>query len=320
MKKLSALTLAILLSIGLYVAVFSVVKRPLTVGGVDAAFQSKTDYANSLPHPKLAIWAGSNGRYSHRCEAFTEVLRVPCVNLSIAVGVGIDFQLLNFEKLLQAGDVLYVPLEYSQYLIDRAEMEGGAENITIAHQSAAWLDTLGFRRIVRAWGSFDLPFLVHGSIEMALAGTGFQRRGGKEGLTPQGDQMGHTAADGMAYRAFLAKQGFDTRPLPEHSRAFEVIEGFLDRMRAKGVVVVGGLPTTPDSAKLNDADVARLKALYERHGQYFLVLPNRSQYPLSCFFDTVYHLHEDCQKAHSSRVAEALVQMAVVNDALRARP
>jgi hypothetical protein len=89
---------------------------------------------------------------------------------------------------------------------------------------------------------------------MALAGTGFQRRGGKEGLTPQGDQMGHTAADGMAYRDFLAKQGFDTRPLPEHSRAFEVVEGFLDRMRAKGVVVVGGLPTTPDHAKLNDAD------------------------------------------------------------------
>jgi hypothetical protein len=320
MKKLTALTLAILLSLGLYVAVFSVVKRPLTVGGVDAAFVSKSEYAHSLPHPKLAIWAGSNGRYSHRCEAFTEVLRAPCVNLSIAVGIGIDFQLLNFEKLLQSGDVLYVPLEYSQYRIERAEMESGAENITIAHQSAAWLDTLGIRRIARAWGSFDLPFLVHGSIEMALADKGFQRRGGKEVITPQGDQMGHTAADGMAYRAFLAKQGFDTRPLPEHSRAFEVLEGFLDRMRVKGVVVIGGLPTTPDHVQLNDADIARLKTLYERHGQSFLILPNRSQYPLSCFFDTMYHLHEDCQKAHSTRVAQALSHLGVVSDALRARP
>ena len=320
MKKLSALTLAILLSLALYITVFTVVKRPLTVGGVDAALRSKTDYANSLPHPKFAIWAGSNGRYSHRCEAFTEVLLVPCVNLSIAVGVGIDFQLLNFEALLQAGDVLYVPLEYNQYRIERDEMESGAENITIAHHSATWLHVLGLRRIVRAWGSFDLPFLVHGTVEMALAGKGFKQRGGKEGLTPQGDQTGHTASNGIAYRDFVARQVFDNRSLPEQSRAFEVIEGFLDRMRIKGVTVVGGLPTTPNHVKLNDADIARLQTLFARHGQSFLVLGNRSQYPLSCFFDTLYHLNEDCQKAHSIRVAAALSQMAVVTDTLRARP
>jgi len=297
-----------------------VVKRPLTVGGVEAAFISKAEYAKSLKHPKLAIWAGSNGRYSHRCEAFTEVLRVPCVNLSIAVGIGIDFQLLNFEKLLEPGDVLYVPLEYSQYRIERAEMESGAENIAIAHHSAAWIHDLGLRRIARAWGSFDFPFLVHGGIEMALARTGFQRRGGKEGITPQGDQMGHTAADGMAYRDFLSKARFDTRPLPQYSRALEVIESFLDRMRAKGVVVIGGLPTTPNTFRLSDADVVSLRALYERHGQSFLVLPNRSQYPLSCFFDTLYHLNEGCQIAHSTQLANAFTQMAAVTDALPARP
>ena len=67
-------------------------------------------------------------------------------------------------------------------------------------------------------------------------------------------------------------------------------------------------------------DLAALQTLFARHGESFLVLPNRSQYPLSCFFDTLYHLNEDCQKAHSTQVATALAQMAVVTDALRARP
>ena len=37
-----------------------------------------------------------------------------------------------------------------------------------------------------------------------------------------------------------------------------------------------------------------------------MVLPNRSRYPLDCFFDTLYHLNEGCQKAHSALVASGL--------------
>jgi hypothetical protein len=312
MKKLATLIAALVASLGLYLATFSVVNRPLTVGGVWNTVQQKISYAQSLGHPKLAIWAGSNGRYSHRCQYFTEATGLPCINLSMAVGIGIDFQLLMFEPLLQAGDVLYVPLEYNQYAIERDEMEGGAENIALVQHAHGLLWSMGLARTARAWGYFDLPFLIHGVIESILNSKGFQRREGVDSMTPQGDQRSHTAKLGLPYRQLLQSSRFDPPQIPGQSRALSVLGDFLDRMHARGVRVIGGLPTTPDGVQINEPLIAQLRGFFQQHGQDFLVLPNRSQYPLDCFFDSLYHLNEGCQIEHSNLVGQAISAQAAL--------
>ena len=311
MKKLATLIAALVASIGLYIASFSVVNRPLTVGGVWNTVQQKISDAQSLGHPKLAIWAGSNGRYSHRCQYFTEATGLPCINLSMAVGIGIDFQLMMFEPLLQAGDVLYVPLEYNQYAIERDEMEGGAENIALVQQAHGLLWSMGLARTARAWGYFDLPFLIHGLIESILNSKGFQRREGVDSMTAQGDQRGHTAELGLPYRQLLQGARFDPPQMPGQSRALSVLGDFLDRMHARGVRVIGGLPTTPDGVQIDEPLIAQLRGFYQQHGQEFLVLPNHSHYPLDCFFDSLYHLNEGCQVEHSRRIGQALAEQLV---------
>jgi hypothetical protein len=305
-KKLLTLLAACLASVLLFLAVFRAVDRPLTLGDITRSMNLKAAYARSLVGPKVAIWAGSNGRYSHRCEPFTARTGLPCVNLSVAVGVGIDFQLQQIEGLLNPGDILYVPLEYAQYFVDQAEMEGGAENTVLVHDKPDLLWTLAPRRIARAWGYFDLTFLVHGLIETGLSHTGFQRRAGLQTLTPQGDEFGHTALKAGEYRAYLAQLKQDPVTLPQRSHAFDVLGDFLDRARARGVTVVGGLPTSPLDTRLDGAALERLRSFYIAHGQRFLMLPNRSQYPLSCFYDTLSHLNEACQIDHSLRVGRAL--------------
>ena len=315
MKKLATLIAALVASIGLYLATFSVVNRPLTVGGVWNTVQQKISYAQSLGHPKLAIWAGSNGRYSHRCQYFTEATGLPCINLSMAVGIGIDFQLLMFEPLLQKGDVLYVPLEYNEYAIERDAMEGGAENIALVQQAHGLLWSMGLARTARAWGYFDLPFLIHGLIESGLKHRGFQRREGADTFTDQGDQRGHTAELGLPYRQLLQGAVFDSPKIPAHSRALTVLGDFLDRMHARGVRVIGGLPTTSDGMPINEQVIARLRGFYRHHGHDFLVLPNHSEYPLDCFFDSTYHLNEACQIEHSKLVGKAISeQTALASD------
>jgi hypothetical protein len=77
-------------------------------------------------------------------------------------------------------------------------------------------------------------------------------------------------------------------------------------MHARGVRVIGGLPTTPDGVQINEPLIAQLRGFFQQHGQDFLVLPNRSQYPLDCFFDSTYHLNEGCQIEHSKQLAIAL--------------
>ncbi|MES2099801.1 MAG: hypothetical protein V4569_08285 [Pseudomonadota bacterium] len=306
MKRLLALVGLLALSIALFIAVFSVVHRPLVVGEIQKSLDYKLAYARQIGSPKIVIFAGSNGRFSHRCDMLSAALGRPCVNASIGVGIGIDFQLAQWRPLLRAGDLVYMPLEYSQYGFSNAEMHGGLQNALLVHSHRDILWSLDARRIAAAYGSFDLPFLIHGLAEMALERRGFRRRSSTESLTPQGDESGHTALLGQQYAAFLRSSTFGAISVPFDSDAIRVIEAFLHQARQDGIVVVGGLPTVPDSVVVAPREIERLRQFYAAQGQGFLVLPGQSRYPLDCFFDTLSHLNEACQKTHSAAVAVRL--------------
>lgn len=306
MKKLLALAGLFVLSIALFVAVFSVVHRPLVVGEIQKQLDYKLAYARRLDSPKIVIFAGSNGRYSHRCEMLTAALGRPCVNASIGMGIGLDFLLDQWRPLLRRNDLVYMPLEYGQYRFSNTEMHGGLQNALLVHSQRQTLWSLGPQRIAAAYGSFDLPFLLHGLVEMALERQGFHRRSSTDSLTLQGDESGHTALLGQSYAAFLRRIAPDTTHVPATSDSIRVIEAFLQQMRREGIVVVGGLPTVPDSVARAAPDFEHLRRLYEDQGQHFLVLPNQSRYPPACFFDTLYHLNEECQKTHSTALATPL--------------
>lgn len=306
MRKLLLLAALISASVLLFAAVFSVVHRPLTIGEVPRLLASKSAYARSLPSPKLVVFAGSGGRYSHRCGVLTEITGWPCANLSIAVGIGLDFLIARLEPLLQPGDAVYVPLEYGQYRSTSEQMAAGTQNYVLVHDLPQQLWALPALRIVRAYGSFDLPFLIHGLLEMGLQCIGVQRRAGTATMTPQGDDSGHTEAAGLAYRDFLLSLQLEIVKVPAQSHALDVLDAFLLRMRERGVLVIGGLPTTPVGTLLDMPGIDGLRARYERAGHRFVVLDNRSQYPLSCFFDTLSHLNEPCQLRHSALLGQSL--------------
>lgn len=306
MKKLLALVGLIALSVALFLAMVSVVHRPLVVGEIQKQLEFKQAYARTLTAPKIVIFAGSNGRYSHRCEVLTQALNRPCVNASIGVGIGLDFLLTQWRPLLHSGDWVYLPLEYGQYRQTLADMQGGMQNALLVHSHRATLWTLDARRITAAYGSFDLSFLIQGAVEMALDHHGYKRRSSTDSLTPQGDEQGHSASAAASYADSLRSSRAEPTTVPERSDTIAVLNAFLRDMHAHGVTVVGGLPTVPDSVPVAASDIDRLRQLYEDAGQRFLVLPNHSRYPLGCFFDTLYHLNEDCQRRHSALVARGL--------------
>ena len=304
--KLLSLLALLAGSVLLYLAVFSVVQRPLTVGEVARQLDTRLQFSQQLRSPKLVIFAGSNGRYSHACMPLAQALALPCVNASIGVGIGLDFQLDAWLEQLHAGDLVYMPLEYGQHRSTRADMQAGLQNALLVHHWPGRLWALPPERIVRAWASFDVSFLIQGLAEMGLQAAGVSRRGGSIAHTPQGDARGHDRAAALPYAAFLRSARAEPTTIPAQSHALEVLGRFLDAAHARGVRVVGGLPTVPDTVPVAAADVDALRRFYARHGHGFLALPNLSRHPLGCFYDTLYHLVQECQQAHSAAVGQAL--------------
>ncbi len=302
---------ACLLSLLLYAALFAfVLDRPLAYGLLESEIDAKLARAATIAGPKLVILAGSNGPYSHRCQAIEPMLGMACVNGGVALGIGLDYLFARWKPLLHAGDVLYLPMEEAQYVRTRAATEVGPDAAIMFRHDWATLGALPPGRWAGALFSFDLRFAVMALIEHALVAVGFRDpRAAAEGSTNAwGDHVGHDAARAAPHRALLAMAK------PVHPGASEVATGdgaalianFLRWARAHRVGAIGGLPTGFANSPIPPATLAAIRAVYRANEAAFLELPNRSRYPRTAFFDSPDHLSEPWQLAHSAAVAQGL--------------
>lgn len=311
--KLVHFLAAALGSLVLYLLIFGLaIGKPMTIGVIFEMLTRKLSHAESAQGPEIFVFAGSNARFSHSCDVVGDELGRPCTNLGIAAGVGIDFLTNRIEPVIGAGDLVYIPLEYDQYLVTRSQMLNSAETGEwFRRDPAGLLAERGPVGLLRAAFHFDLSWLIQGSFEMIFQTMGGERRFGTNTMNAMGDETDHTAARSKPYRTLLERMawsppGSDFR-VPQDGAA-AALGAFIERAVARGAVVVGGLPTTFDDQPVPEEVVAELARFYKRNGATFLVLPNLSQYPRNMFYDTAYHLVESAQREHSRRLARELAR------------
>ncbi len=308
--KIKHLTYALSASLLLYAVIFTfIVHKPLTVGVMQGYYANKLSYLEDINDSKIVLLAGSNGRFSHRCETIETVLGMLCSNMSVSADLSLDYQLDIIKPYLNPGDIVYLPLEFGALSETKKEVMAGVELPYIVAYDHEYLKGMGFERMMHALFYFDLKFLISGLGEMLLDSMHVKRRFSLETLTRQGDESGHTLEKGSPYRDFLASLEWSppaSGVFSEDSFKTGVLENFLGWAADRKIQVIGGLPTTFDDEPVPDELVARLCAWYIHHGHRFMVLDNRSQYPRSSFYDTAYHLVEEQQINHSRLVAGRL--------------
>ena len=308
MRRLLSACIASLL---LYAAVFSLLlDRPLSLGQPRTQMDAKVARGRTIAGPKLVIVAGSNGPYSHRCEAIEPILGIPCVNAGVAVGISLDYMFARWKPLLHPGDIVYLPLEEAQYTLPPAASRLGPDAAIMARHDWATLSDLPPSRWLAAFFAFDPRAGIMSLIETALVASGFHDpRAEAEGTTNAwGDHVGHTVALAAPNAAMLAAV------TPSHATAVQVrtqaasqqLPAFLDWAARHRVRTIGGLPTGFADSPVPPDTIAAIRALFEAHDALFLDLPNHARYPRRAFFDTADHLNEPAQIAHSRVIAEAL--------------
>lgn len=296
-------------SLLLYLTLFGwVLDRPLTLGMFRTLIDAKLARGAGIDGRELVILAGSSGPYSHRCETIEPLLGLPCVNAGVAVGIGLDYLFARWLPVLRAGDIVYLPLEEAQYTRERAATSVGPDAAIMFRHDWRTLASLTAYRVLGAAFSFDARAGVMSLIETALARSGFidPRAAALGSTNAWGDHVGHTAALGAIDAARLATIE------PFHPTAAEILAGdgtamlreFIARARAKGVVVVGGLPAGFADSPIPEPTRQAIRAVFEDAGAAFIDL--HDSYPRSAFFDTPDHLNEPAQIVHSHAVAAAL--------------
>lgn len=320
--------LAMAASVLLYALLFgALMQKPLSVGGIRDYFELKLARAASLPSPKLIFLGGSNVRIGLRCEVAEAELALPCVNAGFIADVGMDVMAEKFSPLLKHGDYVYIPMAYEQYLATRRFIETQRDAAYLFRYDRETLMKLPMSRRLHALFYFDVPYIASSVTETLMAQqikrwhNRNNRQYGVNNLNAWGDETGHTAEAGQRHAAKVASM--EARPLdvaafePEKYESTRQLESFLAWAAESGVTVIGGLPQTIDEIEIPDAIVERIRSLFLKHGQKFVELPNRSQYPRECFFDNFYHLNETCQIQHTRELVAVL--RPLVTEARQAR-
>jgi hypothetical protein len=302
-------------SLIIYAGAFAfLLDRPLTLGALRARIEANVASGQAIAEPKLVILAGSNGPYSHRCEAIAAIIRRPCVNAGVAVGIGLDYLFARWKPLLRPGDMVYLPLEEAQYVRSGMANALGPDATIMLRHDRSTLRALPAARQLAAVFAGDLRAGVMSLIETLLQERGFNDpRAGIIGTDNAfGDHIGHTADLALANRPALAM----ARPF--HPSAEQITDGFgttvvvafLRWAASRGVQAIGGLPTGFEDSPIDETSLRAIRAIYRDEGAAFLELGNHSRYPREAFFDTPDHLNEAAQIAHSIAVGQAMARLS----------
>ncbi len=217
------LVVACVASLFVYALAFGfIIDRPLSLGFLQQQIDMKLARAATIHAPKLVILAGSNGPYSHRCEAIEPILAMPCINGGVAVGIGLDYLFARWQPELHAGDLVYLPMEETQYIRTRAAIDMGPDAAIMYRHDWRTLAGRQPERWLAALFSFDLRAALMGPIEVILVAAHFHdpRPEATGATNAWGDHVGHTEQLAASNQAILAAAS------PQHVSAEQVSVGY----------------------------------------------------------------------------------------------
>ncbi len=308
MKRLTILAVCSFL---LYGMVFGfILDRPLSLGLLQLEMQQKTARLARLPARKLVILAGSNGPYSHSCQVIGAMLSLACENAGIAVGIGLDDIFMQYASYLHKGDIVYMPMETAQYVTTRAQNRSDADGGILLRYDRARLMQLPPDRSIGALFCCNLSDFLESLAEMPIAQAGLIKPQAllATEYNEEGDRIGAVLAS--ADKSLLNRPA---RPAPDAKAitagyGAQLIAAFVASETARGVIVIGGLPTDFTDAALPPQTIQAISDIYTKNGGRFMVLANHSHYPREDFYDSEDHLAQPYQYIHSVAVANMLKQ------------
>jgi hypothetical protein len=315
--KLKYFLYASIASCLIYMLIFTfVVHKPLTIGINGQYYQKKMSYLKSIDSKKLILLAGSNGRFSHRCETIENEIGISCVNMSISADISLDYQFEKIKPYLNAGDIVYLPLEYGKLNSSKKKSMSGSQVPYVVAYDHSYFRKMDVEQVMNAMFYFDVKYLISSIGEMILDSMGIKRRFSVETMTLQGDEATHTLEKAKSYRDYRNNLKW-APPVAEvinlTSYGATTVKNFLHWATANKVTVIGGLPTTFNDQPISDALIAKIQHFYTSNGHSFIVPQNKCQYPRENFYDTSYHLAEEFQIKHSKMLAKKLSEKTTQN-------
>ena len=266
------------------------------------AIEDKHRLAASLnDQPNLLLAGGSSVAWGSDSETYTEICGLPCVNLAINAGQGIDYRFNEALKFSSPGDIIVLTLEYY-------ELTSKPSGIISTRTFAQVPSTIPLGRFPEFRSVFDsgiYEFLARRTRATATAGSdGTRGLYAWQNFNEAGDFVGHHG------RKPDGKDNWGLSMPSKTDRAFQKLKRFVQAAKAKDVEVYYRLPCVPKSLAEEKMDrlrkiEAEFKSVFQKR---MLNELDETLLPDDSFFDTSYHLIESEKLRVTRKLANRLQQ------------
>jgi hypothetical protein len=185
----------------------------------------------------------------------------------------------------------------------RPENDAGPDGAILVRHDRDVMLSLPPDRVMAALFSQNFPNLLESAIEMPMSHMISPSRLLAAEYDAEGDRIGTTL---QSAKPALLRDHVAAPPMFQPVYGATLIRDFIRTETARGVIVVGGLPTGFSTAPMDARAIDAIRNFYLENGAAFAALPNLSRYPVADFYDSPDHLAQPCQFKHSIAVARLL--------------
>ncbi len=292
--------------LSIYVVIFIINRNDVNVAFV-AAIADKHKYAQSIQEPKIILVGGSNLAFGIASDTLEKALKKPVVNFGLYAGFGLTFVLKEALSEVKKEDIIVLCPEY--YL--RKPGDNFSKQMAVFAYPPAdefieydnFIDRLAIKAEFYSRYARNLIFLPNRIKSPTINDTisGYFRNG----FNKNGDAVSHLNNPPVQPLGDL----FDIKD-EDYATEIQEINQFINEVRQKKARVFWYYPSFSQVGY----DKNRTKLIvYEKLMHDKINCPKINQikdeiYPISCFYDTHFHLNASCRLERTQKLTKLLKQ------------
>ncbi len=308
MRKLASRILLLLALVLVTYILIILAARPKTSSSALAAIVDKDRLVRTTPSPKVLFVGGSNVAVGIDSPMVQEKLGMPVVNMGLHGGLGLVFPLNQVKPYLGAGDLVVLSPEYQDFF-GLANGDDTLLDILYIDPSAAqyiepkqWLTLAG-----QLPASMQFQFQgVIGSLFVKEENPVYYR----SGFNQNGDVVSHLNKPSTI--DLTDKHLFGSTTPTFDDTSIGIIDEFTAYAQSRGARVVFFFPPIPDSQYAENEKLIQLvcRRLAETATVTIAGRPSDYAFPITFFFDTLYHLNAQGRQVRTEKIVEQLTSIS----------
>lgn len=270
------------------------------------AFAIKESRARSIEGAKVLIISGSSSLFSFSAKQMSEDIEVPTVNCGIHAGLKLEYILDRYINLVEEGDIVVLPLEYSSYAYDGSTSETLAD--FASSRDPEWILAQPSRLLNTAF-SFDILELAQRNVKRFLPDETMIGYYDASYISAYGDKE-NIPSDLMTEKEYAVMETFSALTVRLSDASREVLSEFFFKCQERGAKVALTFPVTMYFKEYEHADflndIDEIREFANDCGVSVLGDPRGFLLSKDLLFNSNYHANLAGRKIATDRLIELL--------------